>query len=134
MRLVPANHYVLDGAVHGVVDTTGPAGQPAVSLTVDGQTVTDADVRETRLGIELTALLTVQPDRASTFLVLLLPQVNIENAPVRFSTIALLVTARDSIAGPNLVPGVVQHYEIRHVHGTASVVDTLTRGAKNAAG
>jgi hypothetical protein len=48
------------------------------------------------------------------------------DTPVRFSTVALVVTARDSIAGPTLVPGVVQHYDVRHVHGTASVVETVT--------
>lgn len=131
MGLVAANHYELDGAVSGVVDIFGLSGQPVVSLTVGEHTVSEAELRETAVGFEITAQLAAIPDESATYLVLLLPRVNVDESPVHFTAVLLLVTVRTSIGGPDFVSGVVQHYDSRHVHGTASVVKTaVDEGAR----
>lgn len=128
MTLVPANHYELEGAVEGVVDIFGLSGEPVVSLTVNDHTVTEAELRGTPAGFEVTAQLAVTPDAGTTWLLLLLPRVNVEESAVRFTGVMVLATVRDSIGGPELVPGVLQHYDVRQVHGTASAVKAFADG------
>lgn len=124
MDLNAANHYVLEGVMSGTVDTSSIGGAPAVSLQFRGAEVPDATLQDSSTGLQVTALLGARPDLDSQSLMMLLPQVNVTDAPVLFAGVALVVTARTSVGGPGLVSGVVHSYEIHPVVGTASVVAT----------
>jgi len=119
----PANHYELDGVVTGTVDTSSISGKPVVSLQIGDVPVAHAELRSTPAGLQVDATLDARPDLDARLAVILLPVVNVEDTPVTFTGIALVVTARTSIGGPNLVRGVVHSYEIHPLAGQASVVD-----------
>jgi hypothetical protein len=126
---IAANHYVLDGAISGTVDTISFDGSARVSLRFDGEDVQSANLHEDPIaGLRVTGFLGSRPDLDSRSLILPLPLVNVTDAGVPFATIALVVTARTSIAGP-LVDGVVQTYEVHPVAGTAAAVDFLGSAA-----
>lgn len=120
----PANHYVLQGDVDGVVDTTSITGAPAVSLRVGDDEVSDAELTRSPFGIQVTAGLGGLPDAFTKQLVLALPRVNVDDGDVSFEAVAVIVTARTSIGGQDLVDGVVHSYVVHQVHGTASVVQS----------
>jgi hypothetical protein len=126
MSLSPANHYVLDGVVAGTVDTGGVGGKPVITVDFDGQPVQDAELERTPSGLQIIALLDARPDLDSRSLLILLPDVNIAEAPVAVAAVAAVVTARTSIGGPRLVQGPLQSYAVHPVAATASLVQSLS--------
>jgi hypothetical protein len=123
MDLIAANHYVLDGAVAGTVDTSSLTGDPVVSLQFNGADLQDPQLRESFAGLEVSALIGARPDLDSQELLVLLPRVNILDEPVVFAGLGVVVTTRTTIGGPKLINGAVHSYEIHPVAGNASVVE-----------
>jgi quercetin dioxygenase-like cupin family protein len=132
MNLNAANHYVLEGVISGTIDTSSINGLPAVSLQFKGAGVPDAKLQDSIAGLQVTATLGARPDLDSQTLLMLLPVVNVTDAPVLFAGVALVVNARtsvggprlvSSVGGPRLVSGMVQSYEIYPAMGTASLVE-----------
>lgn len=118
-----ANHFTLaGGGVTGTVDTTSFTGNPVIDLTVDGTRVIDPSLVDTENGFEVTALVEQVPDSHTVRLTLLLPHVNLTGKPKRFTGVGILTTAQTTIGGESLVDGVVHHYDVRTVRGTAEVV------------
>lgn len=120
-----ANHFEISGkGVHGVIDTAGLTGRPVVSVEVDGHRVSNAELRVTPIGVEVSAMVSAVPDGYTVQLRLVLPEVGVDGEPVPFAGFAVLATALTSIGGPHLVDGPRHLYELRPLSGTASVVDS----------
>jgi hypothetical protein len=120
-----ANHFTLaGGGVKGTVDTTSFTGSPAVDITVDGMQVIGPSLVDTQNGFEVSAVVEQVPDSHTVRLTLLVPHVNLAGKPKRFTGVGILTTARTTIGGESLVDGVVHHYDVRTVNGTAEAVDS----------
>jgi hypothetical protein len=116
-----AQHYIFAGkGLTGVLDLSSISGRPIASLTVDGHEVIEPSVREKRTGIVLRGQVSATPDLESVEVELLIPHVNLPAEADTFAGVAVLTTERTSIAGPRLVEGAVQSYELRPVAGQAS--------------
>lgn len=124
MASTPANQYELRDQVRGSVTTSGFGGQPVISLRVGADEARDAELTQTAFGVQVTALLNAAPDRDTTRLLLILPQVNVVDKPVEVTGVAVLVTSRTSIGGPALVSGAIESYAVLPVSAVASVVET----------
>lgn len=122
MSLEPANHYDLTGIVSGTVDTAGVGGTPVISIAFDGQPVQEAELEPTPSGLQVAALIDARPDLDTRLLIVLLPDVNVTDAPVPVAAIAAVVTVRTSIGGPQLVEGPIHSYAVHPVSALASVV------------
>jgi hypothetical protein len=123
MAFDPANHYVLIGkGVDAVIDTASMSGTAVVSLSVDGQKIANPSFASTQQGLVVEGTVKVVHDSHSIDIRLTIPEVNQSEAHVTFTGFAVLTTALTSIAGPGLVPGALNLYEIRPVAGTASRV------------
>lgn len=125
MSLAPANHYELHGVISGTVDTSGVGGEPAASLRFDGQPVQDPQLEATPSGLQIIGLIDVRPDVDTRVLVLLLPDVNVTDAPIVVAGIAAVVTAKTPLGGPGLVDGAVHSYAAHPVSASASIVASL---------
>lgn len=80
-------------------------------------------IRETEIGTLITVTIDVIPDESETTLTVVLPQINLgETREQSFQTVAFVTTQRSSIAGPELVVGVVQSYRIVSLEGDARSV------------
>jgi hypothetical protein len=126
MAFLQANLYELTGSgIEGTVTTSGITGQPTVSLTLDGDPVPDASVERTDEGLQVTATTQVVLDGWTTSLRLVLPQVNLgdDANPEQVGGYAVVLTSKTSIGGPGLVQGAIQHYDVRQVEATASIVE-----------
>jgi hypothetical protein len=120
-----ANHFTLaGGGVKGTVDTTSFTGSPSIDITVDGTPIIDPSLVDTENGFEVTAVVEQVPDSHTVRLTLLLPHVNLAGKPKRFTGVGILTTARTTIGGESLLDGVVHHYDVRAVNGTADAVDS----------
>jgi hypothetical protein len=124
MTTTPANHYVLVGSIDGIIDTSGPGGQPVVSIRLDGTPLENAELRDGDDGIEVTALVEQVPDLRTVRLRLIIPRVNVVTGATPFSGVALIITGLTTIGGPQLVEGPLQLYDVRPVAGTAEAVQT----------
>ena len=81
--------------------------------------------QDTEIGTLISVTLEVIPDASETSLTVVVPQINLsETREQSFETVALLTTQRSSIAGPDLVVGVVQSYRIVPLEGIARLVTT----------
>jgi len=130
-----ANHFEISGKdIRGTVDTTGLAGQPVVSVEVDDQTVTDAELERTSLGLEVSATVSAVPDQQTVYLRIVLPEVNAPDGPVTFSGFAIVATALTSIAGPQLMVGAQHLYELRPLAGTASAIQPVSAAGSSGYG
>lgn len=120
-----ANHFTLaGGGVKGTVDTTSFGGKPLINITVDGQQAIEPSLADTENGFEVSAVIEQVPDSHTVRLTLLLPHVNLVGESKRFTGVGILTTARTTIGGESLVDGVVHHYDVRTVRGTAEAVDS----------
>lgn len=120
-----ANHFTLaGGGIKGTVDTTSFTGDPLIDITVDGTQVVSPSLVDTENGFEVSAVVEQVPDSHTVRLNLLLPHVNLAGNPVRFTGVGMLTTALTTIGGEPLVDGVVHHYDVRTVSGTAEAVDS----------
>jgi hypothetical protein len=116
-----AQHYTFAGkGLSGMLDLSSISGRPTASLTVDGQEVNEPTIRENNVGIVLRGQVSATPDLESVEIELIIPHVSLSAADDTFAGIAILTTERTSIAGPRLVEGAVQSYELRPVAGHAS--------------
>jgi hypothetical protein len=117
----PADHYALTGmGIDAVVDTSGLAGAPVVSLSVDGRQIRDPSFTTTQHGIVVDATVESVPDSHSLEIRLTFPEVNVSEEYVTFTGFAALTRALTSIGGPRLISGALYFYELRPVAGTAS--------------
>jgi hypothetical protein len=123
LALLPANHYELNGYVTGTVDTSSVNGKPVVSLDVGGVQAQSPQLSHSSLGLQIDAALDARPDLDSRDVVVFVPRVNLDDTPVTFAAVALVVTARSSIGGPGLVDGAVHSYEVHPLAGQASIVE-----------
>jgi hypothetical protein len=120
-----ANHFTLaGGGIKGTVDTTSFTGDPVIDITVDGTRVTEPSLADTENGFEVNAVVEQVPDSHTVRLTLLLPHVNVAGEAERFTGVGVLTTALTTIGGEPLVDGVVHHYDVRTVRGTAEAVDS----------
>jgi hypothetical protein len=120
-----ANHFTLaGGGIKGTVDTTSFTGSVVIDITVDGAQVIEPSLVDTQNGFEVSAVVEQVPDSHTVRLTLLLPHVNLAGKPKRFTGVGILTTARTTIGGEPLVDGVVHHYDVRAVSGTAEAVDS----------
>jgi hypothetical protein len=122
MNTRPANHYVLVGSIDGIVDTLGVGGAPTVNIRLDGNPLTDGELRDGDDGIEVTALVEQVPDLRTVRLRLIIPRVNVGADATVFAGVALVTTELTTIGGPHLVEGPLHLYDVRPVAGTASAV------------
>jgi hypothetical protein len=68
--------------------------------------------QNTEVGILVTVVLEAIPDLKTLTATLLIPGINLEDSASPFKTVLLLTTNRTSIAGPAIVKGPLQTYEI----------------------
>jgi hypothetical protein len=118
----PANHFVLVGSIDGIVDTSGVGGAPSVDIRLDGNPLSDAELRDADDGIEVTALVEQVPDLRTVRLRLIIPRVNVGADATLFAGVALVTTELTTVGGPDLVEGPLYLYDVRPVAGTASAV------------
>lgn len=124
MALQPANHFVVAGkGISALVDPAGLAGQPVITLEVDGCAVEGASLTQSPIGFEVSGMVSATPDLQTIHVRMVLPEVNLEEEAATFVGFAVLVTSRTSIGGPALVEGPIHLYELRPVAGTAAAVD-----------
>jgi hypothetical protein len=117
-----ANRFTLVDGVKGTVDVAGLAGAAVIDIAVDGERVNTPSLVDTPNGFEVSGVLEQVPDSHTVRLTLLLPHVNVAGKAVRFTGVGIVTTARTTIGGESLVDGVVHHYEVRSVSGTAEAV------------
>jgi hypothetical protein len=91
-------------------------------MGVNGGRVITPSLVDTPNGFEVSGVLEQVPDSHTVRITLLLPHVNVAGKPVRFTGVAIVTTAQTTIGGEPLVDGVVHHYEVRSVSGTAEAV------------
>jgi hypothetical protein len=116
-----ARHYTFAGkGLSGVLDLSSISGRPTAFLTVDGHKVNEPTIREENVGIVLRGQVSATPDLESVEIELIIPHVNLPADVHTFAGIAILTTERTSIAGPTLLEGAAQSYELRPVAGQAS--------------
>jgi hypothetical protein len=121
---IAANHYVLTGLIAGTVDTAGAGGKPEVSVRFAGRPIEDPQLEPTPFGLQVIGLIDARPELDTRHLLLLLPDVNVTDAPVPVASVAAVVTTRTSVGGPSLVEGPVQSYAIHPVAASASAVES----------
>lgn len=119
-----ANHYVLDGVVAGTVDLTSITGRPAVSLHVDGDPVTEAAIAESALGVQVTGVVTGEPERERRHVLVLLPRVNLVEREADVRGLAVVALSPVTAGGPAVVEGAVERYHLHNVTGLASAVES----------
>lgn len=125
MPFSPANHFVVSGAgIDGTVDLDGISGGGLVSLTVDDRALRAPSLDTTREGIVIRAIHEEVPDSHTLVVTVTVPQVNLDSGPETSAGLAVLTTERTSIAGPGLVPGPLQLFDLRPLAVTASVVES----------
>lgn len=125
MAFEAANHYEIVGAgIRAVVDTSGIAGLPVVSLNVDGRPIDGAAVASGPDGLTVDGVVDEIFDKETVLVRLVLPRVNVAGEEELFAGLALLTTARTSIGGPGLVQGAIHLYDVRPLAGVASVVES----------
>jgi hypothetical protein len=121
-RFEQANHFEFSGeGLSGMLDTNSIDGQPLGSVTVDGVEGRMVSIRQGPGGWHLDAELVAIPDLSVETVQVVLPQVNLEGEAVSFNGYAVLLTTRTSIGGAALVPGPLQHYELRGASGVATL-------------
>ena len=117
-----ADRYVLAGGVVGTVDTTSITGRPVVAVAVDGTSVTDAELRRSPLGLEVSATVEQVPDLKTVTITIFLPNVRHElGEQIVCSGVALITTTHTGVAA-QLLHGPLQTYEVRPVAVTANFV------------
>ena len=125
MPFSPANHFVVSGAgIDGTVDLDGISGGSVVSLTVDDRELRAPSLDTTREGIVIRAIHEEVPDSHTLVVTVTMPQVNLDSGPQTSAGLAVLTTERTSIAGPGLVSGPLQLFDLRPLAVTASIVES----------
>lgn len=82
----------------------------------------DIRTQETEIGTIVTVTLESVPDFRVTSLTLLVPAINLDGSAKEFNTIAIRTTSKTTIAGPRLVKGAIQSYEVIELKGIANSV------------
>jgi hypothetical protein len=131
-NIVEPNQFVLQGIEHNHKDihinysTTSKTGKPifnykdskgAHNFTGDGILT-----QKTEIGILVKVLLETVPDFHVITLTLLVPTINLNGSAIKFKTIAIQTTSKNTIAGESLVKGAVQSYEVMDLQGTANSI------------
>jgi hypothetical protein len=113
--------------------TSSLTGEPTFSFTYEeievqatGDEITTAPVVPGAgwpLGTLVAVYVDAAPDAWARTLTLMLPDINLdEGRETPFTTFAMLTRHLTSIAGPGLVTGQLQEYELIPLHGTAQAV------------
>src|SRR5688572_12968920 len=85
-----ANRYVIaSNDISGTVDTTSISNSPVVDISVDNVRVKWSEVRESTIGIEVTAAIERISDVRSKYLQIILPRVYVADSPVPFVGVAI---------------------------------------------
>ena len=114
----------LRAGIDGTVDLDGISGGGLVSLTVDDRALRAPSLDTTREGIVIRAIHEEVPDSHTLVVTVTVPQVNLDSGPETSAGLAVLTTERTSIAGPGLVSGPLQLFDLRPLAVTASVVES----------
>lgn len=132
LKIVEPNQFVLQGVGHSFKDThinystTSITGKPIFTYKDPKSThnFTGEGIRtqKTEIGMMVTVTLEAVPDSHTTTVTLLLPTINLDDSNKKFKTFAIETTSKDTIAGPHLVKGAVQSYEMIGFSGTANHV------------
>lgn len=130
-RFAP-NRFVLEQQDATITyDTTAFDGQPHLSYqashdpTVRAFRGDEIRAQQSEIGTLVTVTLEAIPDGPTTLLTILLPAINLEEAAEQpFVTVGIVTTEQSSIAGPQLVRGAVQSYQIMQFEGIAQFVLT----------
>jgi len=83
----------------------------------------EIDSLESGIGAMHTVTLEVFPDSHTLTLTLLLPEINLKGRREPFETLAIRTRHLTSIAGPDLVEGPLQTYDVLRLRGTATQAD-----------
>ncbi|MDH4275607.1 MAG: hypothetical protein OEW08_11250 [Gammaproteobacteria bacterium] len=124
---ITPNLYELHGrGVQVTYSTTSLTGEPQLTYTTRAQTTTyhGKEVREerTELGLLVTVTTAFQVDVNFVTLSVLIPDINLQTGPERFSTVALITTHNTPFTLPSNIKGPVQTYQTLAMRGTASFV------------
>jgi hypothetical protein len=120
-----ANLYVLSDKDMSIKYFSGDADSPPTlsfeNALYDKQyTGEEVEVTETILGSVVTVYVDANPDLNVLTFSLLVPDVNIENSEEEsVTTIGIMTNSLTSIAGPDLVDGQIDFYEVHSLVGTA---------------
>lgn len=103
--------------------TTSLDGSARLSLTAAGQERhfrgDEIQRVEGPLGAQVTVTLEVVPDAWARTFTLVVPTVNCASGDEAIQTFGVFTTARSSIAGPSLVKGAIETYELVALEGVA---------------
>jgi hypothetical protein len=125
MSFSPATHFVVSGSgIDGTVDFDSISGSSIVSLTVDDRALRAPSLDITREGIVIRAIHEEVPDSHTLVVTVTMPQVNLDSGSQTSAGVAVLTTERTSVAGPGLVSGPLQLFDLRPLAVTASVVES----------
>ncbi len=122
------NLYELRGmGIHIKYSTSSLAGPPILTyrdrertLTFQGDEIGRLD---SEIGQQVTVTIEEIPDLYTATFSLLLPMINLRERECRFRTIGIMTTHRTSVAGPEAVEGALQTYRVKHLQGTAQLVN-----------
>ena len=125
-----ANRFVLKGdRLEVTYEETAFDGQPHLDYQVlQGPPVrsfsgNQISSRQSDIGTQVTVTLEAVEDGDAKLFTLLIPTINLTGTNEQtFQTLAIYTTQRGSIAGPNLVSGAVQSYNVVQLEGTAQFV------------
>lgn len=130
-RFAPNRFVLVQQDATITYDTTAFDGQPHLSYQAlqdsNARTFIGAEIRsqQSEIGTLVTVTLETIPDARTTLLTILLPTINLDEATEQpFTTVGIITTEQSSIAGPQLVSGAVQDYQIMQFEGTAQFVLT----------
>ena len=124
MPFSPANHFAVSGAgIDGTVDLDGISGQRRVPDRRHRE-LRAPSLDTTREGIVIRAIHEEVPDSHTLVVTVTMPQVDLDSGPQTSAGLAVLTTERTSIAGPGLVSGPLQLFDLRPLAVTASIVES----------
>lgn len=89
-------------------------------MTFTGEEISSLD---TEIGRMHTVALETVPDSHHTTLTLIVPDINLQGGASSFATVAIRITHRTSIGGPDLIEGALQAYEVMPLNGRATQAD-----------
>jgi hypothetical protein len=130
MPFQPANHYEITGqGISATLDTTSIDGSFLAQVTVDDQVVSPLTIDKDSQGFHLAGDVFAIADGPNLNIEIVIPEINIDVNSISAAGFAVLTVTGNSIGGPRLVLGPLQHFDIRPLVVTAQLVQSLVTSA-----